>query len=1264
MTSMLLALITWSLVSATQTPLFPLITPLITSMPLQRPLDLFYSLLAKIEDLFSCSLYTVLDPAYHPMVGFTSFLAQCLLICLSTVALRFGLAYAFRSHCTKTTSLIADASVSRFRQDVVNQAFTLEGHFENPSNDHKVAARRRSAARHWITTAITRLGLDAFSLNLSTADLHKGAEGERILRTPKDHAYYKRVKTAKMTKGQALYAVDDIDHMSFSEFNTMLSDAAQLECPVFSYMHAPTSGGFMTDEYEVVYDPQKDKWVFTCPGESTYEQQLWNTNGEIVSTVGFRNFTRTQLFLVFCLALVTSYFTFVHFYSDPAEIFRVAVGPWEMCYKWTVHKMWYIDLKKISPPVFNIDIHGTTYVISCFSRLWMRVPYFAFITYPWPTIVTCPPKDLTFVLVALATIGTQFSLLYCSIRALRLQSSLFFAFRVDCGQDRIIWVLKPCVRFGLIKTLWFAKDVTGALPTRVRPSVVNVPDNDLQNGSKLCAMTHIDQKSGLRVYTYNIVGSARAAILDTVGYNIIRSWNLNQKKMISPSTFAQYYGKHEWTTDQLLLMIQGATLSTNHARAVSYTRSPNLFVYTFRPEDFGQENEVVLKPYFDGCILGATYVPAKVRENMQHSIATRIVDVRPVGLPPAITRKHELLIQGFIREYKVDTGPAIRELFSDVEVDEKQTKPSQRIGNEESGWITGANWLEYAAWIGQMTYSFLKIEAAMKAIDPRNITVMPDKVRQQNSRIALPLAGKMKKTKWYSFGISPAEVARRVAEHINDERTKDIALGDFSRMDGTVNHLVREFDRAFLRASFHPSLHEEIDAWYEQTYNNCVNAGKGVWYEQDFSQASGDPYTSALNTARAAFILYCCLRASTNMTEAGCYMNLGLAAGDDTVQRNLDPDASIKAARFWGFSLKFVIRKRGESVDFLARHYHPAVWNGSTMNICSPLRTLSKFHVSTCSDLPPPIVAYMKATSILVNDAKTLLIGDWMRMIIKQTQPAWDNWVGKSAATLARLDKDRQWNDLLAKSFEGETNYQVGGDEHELDWQHAIFNLEFEPTKIDEFLEYLSNNDAKWDKPPVLLELEAKRAAQPYSCNGELVLPASPDIVVVADPAAPTDYPCINSNPHKQTGWFEGRPLCTARVRDKFRRCKECHAHFKVCQDKDGQRPAKAPAFDSAVPQLLANAEPQALVNKAPNLKLARPSSRLNKQKTVGWRPKQTPNKGPEAPAATVAAQDQAPSGNEQVKHAAAKPATASPSSAPVLDDGALPVPGQPIVAV
>jgi hypothetical protein len=1114
---------------------------------------------------------------------------------------------AFIENMELTPCISEGTNVSEFRRRHADRPFTLKGHSLNVSNTHANAARRRSAARHWIQTSIVAEGRTPYAINCSNSDLRKGSSGSRRLRTVKDFTYYSKSKQDVPTNLHHFSSIDDLDWYTPVQMNEFLQQSSSLDSTIYSYVHTPVSGSFQTDEFTVTYSPTTGLWSFNCQDSDSYHQELWDNTQSITSHFSMRKITPFVLLVctLVSLALVLAY---VSFHTVHAPLSFSFLG-YKRCYEWLDFTYYVLEHRLRTQWLhvpFNLPSMSqplTEVTFNCYIPTpWLLVPkvvHFGIGTriLQYPSFVDCPDPAVTLA-VCFFIFTISLPIVICIARLSGLQSGFHFGFHIACGEHRAIWVLTPGPRFGFARTIWNILDVFTHLPRRLQPAVIRVPPTKLSPaGTTILGMVRQDSAKNTPIYAYNIVGSSVVTHFDARAYNIVADHNSRSEKGMNASSFSLTYARDNvnardyWSTDQVNVGISAVTHATHHARAIEYQLEPSATYYRFHVADFDPvPKDNPLKPFFAGATRGLTYIPLSTRGNTQHGVDTRINDVKPQGLPKHTTRLQQSRIASFIRLYQQDVGGR-QELWSNEQVVEKQNKPSQRLTNAEAQLTTPGDWANAILALGQKTKSFQKNEAGMKPGDPRNITVMPPVVRLQNSRIALPLATNLKKTKWYAFGKSPAQVAQAVAEHVSDPRTDCVGLGDYSRMDGTVNHLVREFDLAFLKVNFPPSEHAEIEEWYEYTYNNEVSATFGVKYWQDNSQASGDPYTSALNTARNAFICYCCLLASpmrnttARLTEAGAYANIGLCAGDDSLQRNIDAIESAKTALTWGFSLKIIVAERGQPIDFLARQYSNAVWFGSTDNICSPLRLISKFHVSALVDaVPRDVIANMKAKSILTNDKDTLIVGDWMRMIVCQTEAAACAWRKTARETkLHMLEGERMWSDRWAACHEGSgTSYQedISGDP---DWQIAILLREFTDDSLGEFHQFLEDPNSTWHECPILQSASAKPAATPYYGNDVLVnpeehkdakaMPPPPRAPSpMEDPSpmveehkvrAPTRTPPPNEHPPKEhkprdaartleaprvckrgdrnTGWYKDMQPCTTIVTGKHAFCEVCN---------------------------------------------------------------------------------------------------------------------------
>ena len=1059
----------------------------------------------------------------------------------------------------------ASKAPSGFRSTVSNHPFDLEALSVVTQNPHAKAARRRSAARNWIHTMIAKLGKRSFAMNLSNSDIRKQIRGNRELRTLKDTCYYNITSDAMPVAGEDIVSIDDLYHTTNAQFNQILRDSHDNDANIFSYTHAPVDLSYTSDEFQIQFDG--DRWKFLGPDSAVYHDQLWDTNDEIISHVSLGKFDWKCYVLSFVIVVSCAYLFHIYLVEQLVtpdfSTFRIQLFWYDrtFCYEWLRNTFTYYTHSYFRwYPTFTF---GSFQVTSPFSFVipWIKVNLYIYHT---PTFIECPVEHdyILWATVIYAVVLFVPTMYFISI--VRMRSGTHFAFRVNCGENRAIWVLHPAASFNLYLTFYHIVELARFLPRRLKPTEIHAPPTDLSpHGSVYFGMQHVF--TGKINYSYSLKGTSSSVHLDNAAYTIIRSWNANNKKLLSPSTFTRMYrgGNEEprdYRTEELLVAIAAVTYATDHTHVVDYERPPNTWNYTMRPHDFPVDQECFssFQPYFDGPIIGNTYVPINSRANTEQSIEARIRRVA-VHLPAPTTKQYNL-IREFMTEYRKDASPTIP--FTHEEVMERQTKPNQRVTNLEAIQTQPRDCLAVSKILGKITKAFQKTEAAMKPGDPRNITVMPPTVRLENSRYAYALSSNMKKTSWYAFGLTPKEISIRVAEHTSDDRTKSLGLGDYSKMDGSVNGRIREADRAFIRNNLKPEFHAEALEWYEQTFGNKVSAGQGAYYEQGESQASGDPWTSALNTFRNAFVNFCILRQF--LSPQGAYKNLGLMAGDDSIQRNVTTDVAKKVAKSWGFTLKIVVAKPGDRIDFLSRIYSPDVWYGSSHNIAAPKRLLSKFHTSKLTtQVDRDVIAYTKARSVHDNDKHTLIIGDYMKKIMFQTRQAYREGVDRLRPNLVKkLEEEKTWASR-SHNDDHENGYQWDMKEVH-DWQHDVYAEQgFDPNNVDEFLDWLENDDP-WNEPPVLLSVEVQQREVPYLANDEIIpaLPnpeqpqqvftptVTPEVTPVEDGLdhkhAQTQFRCKRGDRNK--GWYDGLPPCFNKVDKADRFCPACHKVYMRVQ--------------------------------------------------------------------------------------------------------------------
>jgi len=408
-----------------------------------------------------------------------------------------------------------------------------------------------------------------------------------------------------------------------------------------------------------------------------------------------------------------------------------------------------------------------------------------------------------------------------------------------------------------------------------------------------------------------------------------------------------------------------------------------------------------MSPFVD-----AAHAPLRDWHSEKEMVAKRITAVRSQHLSAPNILLREMV--EFVEFIRADLVPASYE-----EVFEKQNRPSQRrildkasvMGPKSSGAIS----------------SFIKAESYTETKDPRGISMIPPYAKMEYSRYMYAIADHLKTFEWYAFGKPPRELAQGVADVCSE---LDVILTDFSRMDGRISNIARTLEAMILSACFdaHSSLKSSrsfvsklsdlyrsageatVDELYDilgwkddrmevlelhrQQYNRRASTSYGFQYSTNFARLSGSPETSVFNTIWSKFVAYITCR-KMRMTPRDAWDWPGIYGGDDGITRYLDPKTYTSMATAVGQKLTSTVIKRGDlGVEFLARKYGPNVWNGSTDSCCDIDRQLAKFHVSTVSDTFAGVKLREKATSYILTDENTPIIGAFCRKVIELSSKA------------------------------------------------------------------------------------------------------------------------------------------------------------------------------------------------------------------------------------------------------------------------------------
>jgi len=424
----------------------------------------------------------------------------------------------------------------------------------------------------------------------------------------------------------------------------------------------------------------------------------------------------------------------------------------------------------------------------------------------------------------------------------------------------------------------------------------------------------------------------------------------------------------------------GATILTEYHRNAIGRKLPIVFpvkqgvrAYQFEPSSFDQEAKPKLEAFMSPLVHEA-FAPVNNAASERQCIKGRVTDLRKPEPAPCEFRDQCL------REFVdlVSDGLVLEPVGYET-VAAKQTNPAQKLSLRKAV-VSGS-------YVKNVVKCFLKSEAYSGLKDPRNITTYNDSDKLTLSTFAMALSTEMKKFNWYAPGMTPVEVAQRVADIC---RTSDfVNVSDYHRMDGTITYWLRLVDRGVLMKTF-VNHRAELN---ELLKRNCDNKGHlplGTRFEQGSTHGSGCPFTSLSQTLRAAFCAYLAFR-HTKKPDGDYYSpreafhSLGIHSGDDGLDGDLPVASHQWAAAKVGLVLEANTIDRGfPGVNFLARYYSTEVWHGRLDSMCDVKRQLSKFH--TTVRLPENVLAEYKLVEkcmgYAATDGNTPVVGSFCKRVL------------------------------------------------------------------------------------------------------------------------------------------------------------------------------------------------------------------------------------------------------------------------------------------
>nr|WKV33382.1 MAG: RNA-dependent RNA polymerase [Riboviria sp.] len=372
--------------------------------------------------------------------------------------------------------------------------------------------------------------------------------------------------------------------------------------------------------------------------------------------------------------------------------------------------------------------------------------------------------------------------------------------------------------------------------------------------------------------------------------------------------------------------------------------------------------EQVWKP----VVTGAAVFPRRSYNNDTQAVVGRIDNVRNTTKPKGAYVKY---MREFVRAF-----PAAKlDPLSISEVIEIQNRPTQRARSEQA-----------KPWVGNSELTvkaFMKKESYQKISDPRNISTCTTSHTLNLSTYTYQAKKIFQTYDWFVPGLKPAEIVNAVQEFVLD--TDSIMSTDYSRLDGTISAFLRKVERGVYLRLFHSRYAKELGELLDAEVKCKATTATGKAYDPGFSRLSGSPLTTDGNTIIVAFVLYCAARKAGYIEEGEIHRIPGLVYGDDQMAKHVPEELLVAVATDLGLGLKVETARIGQPFTYLSRVFIDA-WSTKT-TIQSPLRALSKMHLSCVRNVDPRIVARYKAEGYYVTDRCTPLISDYCLRIIADT---------------------------------------------------------------------------------------------------------------------------------------------------------------------------------------------------------------------------------------------------------------------------------------
>jgi hypothetical protein len=449
---------------------------------------------------------------------------------------------------------------------------------------------------------------------------------------------------------------------------------------------------------------------------------------------------------------------------------------------------------------------------------------------------------------------------------------------------------------------------------------------------------------------------------------------------------------------------------------------------------------IVTEPQATGTIIcsplvDASFAPNRSYESDQATITERVVKV--ATNPKPLTPQNNRYVQEFIT--LLGTQHSIIPVDLEI-VQNQQNRPTQRSSYEQ-----------VAATLFSVPFAiktFMKSEAYPTIAPPRNISTTTAAHRVRWSAYMYALTRAVAQNPWYAFCKHPNDISKRI--HGLCMKGSTCIATDFSKFDGTHNHLLSDFELQVCLYLFPPLYHDEITELLRTQHTTMARTAHGVTYQPGESRLSGSAETSIFNTLCNALVAYVTYRHDRpSIGPDGAYHCLGIYGGDDGLSIDVSSQRYQITASVFGLTMTAETRPTNAPVTFLARTYpNPSTSPRNHMDVG---RAFGKFHFSP-HKIPEMEGLARRATNIGIMDPNCPILVEWANLFTQARQ----------AVGCPHFTKDQKGNADLYYAMQN----QEEGFQYPCSFEEYLpaFQEAFGLSSID-IRNYVNEHFTRWSSP-------------------------------------------------------------------------------------------------------------------------------------------------------------------------------------------------------